>query len=115
MAKYLITDFKKVKNVFINVIILVFLIFIIGQIENFFPQYSYILKLFQFSLIILIMYSPVFLIPFILNLIFGDPIKKHFRDAQLTLDKLLKENSYLFSWNNVPGKDNDELLNSVLS
>lgn len=115
LAKYLITDFKKVKNVFINVIILVFLIFIIGQIENFFPQYSYILKLFQFSLIILIMYSPVFLIPFILNLIFGDPIKKHFRDAQLTLDKLLKENSYLFSWNNVPGKDNDELLNSVLS
>jgi hypothetical protein len=56
------------------------------------------------------MYPPVFFIPSILNLIQGDPIKKHFRDAQLTLDKLLKENSFLFSWKNVPGKDNKKLL-----
>jgi hypothetical protein len=111
LAKYLITDFKKAKNVFINVIILVFLIFIIGQIENFFPQYSYILKLFHFLLVILVMYSLVSIIPYFFSLILGDPIKTHFRGAQLTLDKLLKENSYLFSWNNVPGKDNDELLN----
>ncbi len=147
LATYLITDFKKVKNVFINVIILFILIVIIGQIENFFPQYIYILKLFQFLLVILLIYSPVFIIPFILSLIWGDPIKKHFRNAQLTLagclktkfptkkkpnkafksrtkaknfqildfwdsllDKLLKENLFLFSWNNVPGKDNKKLL-----
>ena len=110
LATYLITDFKKVKNVFINVIILVFLIFIIGQIEIFFPQYIYILKLFHFLLVILVMYLLVFIIPYFFSLIGGDPIKKHFRYAQLTLDKLLKENSFLFSWNNVPGKDNKKLL-----
>ncbi|MCK5217418.1 MAG: hypothetical protein KAJ93_06500 [Methanosarcinales archaeon] len=110
LAKYLITDFKKVVKVVVTAIILFFLILIIEQIENYFPHYIYMLNLFQFSLIILFMYSLVFIIPYFLNLIFGDPIKTHFRGAQLTLDKLLKENSFLFSWNNVPGKDNKKLL-----
>lgn len=110
LAKYLIIDFKQVVFTILILFILYILIVIIEQIEYYFPHYIYILNLFQFSLIILIMYSPVFLIPFFFNLIQGDPIKKHFRYAQLTLDKLLKENSFLFSWKNVPGKDNKKLL-----
>ncbi|KAF5427938.1 hypothetical protein C5S42_04100 [Candidatus Methanomarinus sp.] len=109
-GKYLITDFKKVVRVVVTAIILFILILIIEQIEIYFPHYIYTLNLFQFSLIILVIYSLVFIIAYFLNRIYGDPIKKHFRYAQLTLDKLLKENSFLFSWNNVPGKDNKKLL-----
>lgn len=107
LAKYLIIDFIKV----VYTVLILIPIVIIELIEYYFPHYIYILNLFQFPLIILFIYSLVFIIPTILDRIYGDPIKTHFRGAQLTLDKLLKENSYLFSWNNVPGKDNDELLN----
>lgn len=107
LAKYLIIDFIKV----VYAVLILIPIVIIELIEYYFPHYIYILNLFQFPLIILFIYSLVFIIPTILDRIYGDPIKTHFRGAQLTLDKLLKENSYLFSWSNVPGKDNDELLN----
>ena len=106
LAKYLIIDFIKV----VYTALILIPIVIIELIEYYFPHYIYILNLFQFPLIILFIYSLVFIIPTILDRIYGDPIKTHFRGAQLTLDKLLKENSFLFSWNNVPGKDNKKLL-----